>query len=147
MAEKQDMPMNGFKIASDAPYVYAEASDGSQVKISKANLLLAMGISPKNIRKEIRLSPGEVFDFGVIGGLIIINTTTISEQCAALFSCYGESVVFLSEASAFIKGNRETTTANKLVLFREDSTKSCFIKNTWPTAVFRIAYQVIGGFW
>lgn len=39
MAEKQDMPMNAFKAANDAPYVYAEASDGSQVKISKADLM------------------------------------------------------------------------------------------------------------
>lgn len=38
MAEKQDMPMNGFKIASDSQYVYVELADGSQGKIRKSDL-------------------------------------------------------------------------------------------------------------
>ena len=147
MAEKKDVAMNTFPQVTDAEYIYAEAADGSQVKIPKANLLSAMGLNIKNIRKEKVLAPGEVLDFGVLGGLIVINTKTISEQCVALFSCYGESVAILNEANAFIKGNRETTTANKLVLFREDSTKSCFIKNTWTSSAFLLSYQIVGGFW
>lgn len=142
-----DVKMNQFTPATDAEYIYAEAANGTQVKISKGSLLSAMGISIKNVRKEKVLSPGEIFDFGVLGGLIIINTKTISEQCVALFSCYGEGLELLNEANAFIKGNRDTTIANKLVLFREDSTKSCFIKNTWPTSPFLLSYQIVGGFW
>lgn len=34
MAEKKDVAMNTFTPATDAEYIYAEVSDGSQVKIS-----------------------------------------------------------------------------------------------------------------
>lgn len=39
MVEKKDVPMNTFTPATDAAYIYAEAADGSQVKIKKSNLL------------------------------------------------------------------------------------------------------------
>lgn len=35
----QDVPMNGFAPVTDAAYFYAEAADGSQVKILKSNLM------------------------------------------------------------------------------------------------------------
>lgn len=42
MAEKQDIAMNAFTSATDAEYIYAEATNGSQVKIKKSDLLNAM---------------------------------------------------------------------------------------------------------
>lgn len=39
MVEKKDMAMNTFPVVTDAAYIYAEAADGSQVKIKKSNLL------------------------------------------------------------------------------------------------------------
>lgn len=39
MAEKQDIQMNNFAQATDAAYIYAEASNGSQVKIKKSDLV------------------------------------------------------------------------------------------------------------
>ena len=39
MAEKQDIKMNSFAQATDAAYIYAEAANGSQVKIKKSDLL------------------------------------------------------------------------------------------------------------
>lgn len=35
----QDIEMNAFKIASDAPYIYVELADGSQGKIKKSDLI------------------------------------------------------------------------------------------------------------
>lgn len=42
MAEKQDIAMNAFKVLTDVMYVYGEASDSSQGKIKKSDLLNAM---------------------------------------------------------------------------------------------------------
>ena len=42
MAEKQDIAMNQFQVVTDAEYIYAEATNGSQVKIKKSDLLNAM---------------------------------------------------------------------------------------------------------
>lgn len=39
MAEKQDIAMNAFKVLTDVTYVYGEASDSSQGKIGKGDLL------------------------------------------------------------------------------------------------------------
>lgn len=38
MAEKKDVPMNTFTPTTDAEYIYAEATDGTQVKIKKSDL-------------------------------------------------------------------------------------------------------------
>ena len=38
MASSADIKMNEFATATDGAYIYAEAADGSQVKISKASL-------------------------------------------------------------------------------------------------------------
>ncbi len=43
MAEKLDMAMNTFPQVTNAEYVYAEAADGSQVKIKKSDLAAIMG--------------------------------------------------------------------------------------------------------
>ena len=42
MAEKQDIPMNQFPVVTDVAYIYAESSNGSQVKIKKSDLLSEM---------------------------------------------------------------------------------------------------------
>lgn len=39
MAEKQDIAMNAFKVLTDVAYVYGEATDSSQGKIKKSDLL------------------------------------------------------------------------------------------------------------
>lgn len=39
MAEKQDIAMNAFTTATNAEYIYAEAANGSQVKIKKSDLV------------------------------------------------------------------------------------------------------------
>lgn len=39
MAEKQDIKMNQFQVVTDAAYIYAEAANGSQVKIKKNPLV------------------------------------------------------------------------------------------------------------
>lgn len=38
MAENKDVPMNTFPEVTDTAYIYAESSDGSQVKIKKSDL-------------------------------------------------------------------------------------------------------------
>lgn len=48
MAEKQDIAMNAFKVLTDVTYVYGEASDSSQGKIKKSDLLsLILGTREK----------------------------------------------------------------------------------------------------
>lgn len=42
MAEKQDIAMNAFKVLTDAVYLYGEATDSSQGKIKKSDLLGAL---------------------------------------------------------------------------------------------------------
>lgn len=142
-----DIPMKDFATATNGEYIYAEAADGSQVKISKSNLASLIGLDTKNLRKTLILGTNQILDLKVKGGLIVFNTTNLAEQCVALFSCYGDSSIqLLSSNTSFIIGSRTTNTANKLVLFREDSTNSCYLKNTYSVS-FNIAYQIVGGFW
>lgn len=152
MAEKQDIAMNQFQVVTDAAYIYAEAANGSQVKIKKSDLADVLfnqkGLYPQNIRKIKALASGEIFDLGVKGGLVVFSTTSIQEQCVALFSCYGEenAIQLISSNKNFIIGNRDSNNSNKLVLFREDSANSCFIKNNWGVNI-PISYQIVAGFW
>lgn len=147
-----DIAMNSFAQATDAAYIYAEAANGSQVKIKKSDLADVLfnqkGLYPQNIRKTKVLAPGEIFDFGVKGGLVVFSTTSIQEQCVALFSCYGEenAIQLISSNEKFIIGNRNSNNSSKLVLFREDSANSCFIKNNWDGNI-SIYYQIVAGFW
>ena len=50
MAEKQDILMNAFTPATDAEYIYAEAADGSQIKIKKSDLISLILGSLANIK-------------------------------------------------------------------------------------------------
>lgn len=49
-----DKKMNQFTTATDGAYIYAEASDGSQVKISKSDIIAALGLSCTIIKKWSR---------------------------------------------------------------------------------------------
>lgn len=150
----QDIEMNAFTLATDGAYIYAEATNGSQVKIKKSDLASVLaaqiGLNPKNVRKQLIIKPNETIDFGVKGGLIVVNTISLQEQCLVLFSCYGEwegAISILSQKNnAFIVGSKATETPNKLIVYREDSTSLCYLKNTFSSNI-NIAYQVVGGFW
>lgn len=42
MAEKQDIAMNQFQVATDVTYIYGETANGSQVKIKKSDLFTSV---------------------------------------------------------------------------------------------------------
>lgn len=73
MAEKQDIAMNQFTSATDAEYIYAEATNGSQVKIKKSDLLNAMfqkgtPVKDYNLNTEIGIYYINVSVNGTING-------------------------------------------------------------------------------
>lgn len=73
MAEKQDIAMNQFQVVTDAAYIYAEASNGSQVKIKKSDLLNAMfqkgtPVKDYNLNTEIGIYYINVSVNGTING-------------------------------------------------------------------------------
>ena len=73
MAEKQDIAMNAFTSATDAEYIYAEATNGSQVKIKKSDLLNAMfqkgtPVKDYNLNTEIGIYYINVSVNGTING-------------------------------------------------------------------------------
>ena len=72
MAE-QDIKMNQFQVVTDAAYIYAEASNGSQVKIKKSDLLNAMfqkgtPVKDYNLNTEIGIYYINVSVNGTING-------------------------------------------------------------------------------
>lgn len=73
MAEKQDIAMNQFTSATAAEYIYAEATNGSQVKIKKSDLLNAMfqkgtPVKDYNLNTEIGIYYINVSVNGTING-------------------------------------------------------------------------------
>ena len=83
-----DIQMNQLATASDANYIYAEAADGSQVKIAKADLveliraampvvsetksgLMRAGIYASEIKKY--LNPGDTINIGNFNGFAFIK--------------------------------------------------------------------------
>ena len=73
MAEKQDIAMNQFTSATDAEYIYAEATNGSQVKIKMSDLLNAMfqkgtPVKDYNLNTEIGIYYINVSVNGTING-------------------------------------------------------------------------------
>ena len=88
MAEKQDIAMNAFKVLTDVTYVYGEASDKSQGKIKKSDLLGALfqsrGEVPSNgynycsksgvydIAKGVSLPDGPTYgvEYGVLMNIV-----------------------------------------------------------------------------
>lgn len=73
MAEKQDIAMNQFQVATDAPYIYVELADGSQGKIKKSDLLNAMfqkgtPVKDYNLNTEIGIYYINVSVDGTING-------------------------------------------------------------------------------
>lgn len=97
MAEKQDIPMNAFTPAADSAYIYGEAADGSQVKISKKSLATLLvehlplhSITTKVIVERLYvwnipttekgIAIGEVITFSTDGKLEIQTFTSIAEK-------------------------------------------------------------------
>lgn len=73
MAEKQDIAMNQFQVETDAEYIYVEATNGSQVKIKKSDLLNAMfqkgtPVKDYNLNTEIGIYYINVSVNGTING-------------------------------------------------------------------------------
>ena len=68
MADKQ---MNQFTTATDGAYIYAEASNGSQVKISKSDLIAALGLSGTILKKkQTYLDPEQTTVIENVQGLV-----------------------------------------------------------------------------
>ena len=83
MAEKQDIPMNQFQTVTDVAYIYAESSNGSQVKIKKSDLVNIMntligGIFPK-------LYPTPFID--KVKGFIVKTKISVAQYCAIRLQC------------------------------------------------------------
>lgn len=83
MAEKQDMAMNQFPTVTDVAYIYAESSNGSQVKIKKSDLVNIMntligGIFPK-------LYPTPFID--KVKGFIVKTKISVAQYCAIRLQC------------------------------------------------------------
>ena len=63
-----DMRLNDKPIAKDGAYIYAEAADGSQVKISKADLATVVaGIlgSPMVFKGELKGDANDIYSNGI----------------------------------------------------------------------------------
>lgn len=80
MAEKQDIEMNAFASVTDAAYIYAEAADGSQVKIKKSDLieLIKSGLGYsylKNNPNEI-IEDCDIYNHFSKNGLYVVNEST-----------------------------------------------------------------------
>ena len=61
MADKQDIKMNSFAQATDAAYIYAEAANGSQVKIKKSDLFTSVFAYKGLLREDKDLNTIQVF--------------------------------------------------------------------------------------
>lgn len=77
----EDKKMNQFTSATDGAYIYAEASNGSQVKIAKADLINAIGGIPN------RGSTNNLNDCKYTGLYIADNIQGGIENCPIQDSC------------------------------------------------------------
>lgn len=69
-----DVKMNQLATATDGAYIYVEAADGSQVKISKSNLITALGLSGTIIKKwNAYLNPDKEGTIGNVQGLVYVR--------------------------------------------------------------------------
>ena len=146
-----DIAMNQFKMVTTAPYIYVELADGSQGKIKKSDLadilFNQVGLYSQNVRKVKSVASGEILNLGIRGGLVVFSTDAFQTQCVALYSCTSTRVELLNDATAvWILGNRNTVNEGRMVIFREESTNSCFIKSNWNVSI-TLFYQIIAGTW
>lgn len=102
-----------------------------------------LGIEDYNIKWNFvfSLNKGPV-GLGALGGLAVLNTDSIQEQCAALLSMYGGVVTFLYNNQNFISGNRDTEISNKIILFFDNS--QWFVKSTYVAAI-KLYVQIVAG--
>lgn len=93
-----------------------------------------LGIEDYNIKWNFVFSLNkEPVGLGALGGLAVLNTDSIQEQCAALLSMYGGVVTFLYNNQNFISGNRDTEISNKIILFFDNN--QWFVKSTYVAAI------------
>ena len=83
MAEKKDVPMNTFPQVTDAEYIYAEAADGSQVKIKTRDLAGVINLMVGGIFQV----PFETRPLGNTKGFIIKTSIVASQYRAVRLQC------------------------------------------------------------
>lgn len=76
MVEKKDVAMNAFPQVTDAEYIYAEAADGSQVKIKKSDLYKKAGL----FRIGRTFTGGEQVEIPFTGGLVIVQNGSFTHS-------------------------------------------------------------------
>ena len=102
-----------------------------------------LGIEDYNIKWNFVFSLNkEPVGLGALGGLAVLNTDSIQEQCAALLSMYGGVVTFLYNNQNFISGNRDTEISNKIILFFDNN--QWFVKSTYVAAI-NLYVQIVAG--
>ena len=99
MADKQ---MNQFTTAKDGAYIYAEAADGSQVKISKADLIALIKPEMLGVYGSVD-DPNTLDNYGINGMYSVPRTAknipSFSSNSSVLFviSCSGYIMQVLVE--------------------------------------------------
>ena len=83
MAEKQDIKMNSFAQATDAEYIYAEATNGSQVKIKKSDLANVMNTLIGGLFPKLFSTP----QAGNVKGFIIRTAISVAQYRAIRLQC------------------------------------------------------------
>lgn len=69
-----DLKMNQFTPATDGAYIYAEAADGNQVKIAKADLLNALGLSSCIYNHlSAYINAGATKEIDNVGGFVLVK--------------------------------------------------------------------------
>lgn len=102
-----------------------------------------LGIEDYNIKRKFVVNLNkEPVGLGTLGGLVVLSTNSIQEQCAALLSLYGGVVTFLYSNQNFISGNRETETSNKIILFFDND--QWFIRCTYASGI-ELYVQIVAG--
>lgn len=73
-----DMKMNDFAPAADADYLYAQNSNGDQVKILKSDVAQMIGC----FYKLVPLSPGEEYTLPYSNGIIMVQNASLEHLSA-----------------------------------------------------------------
>lgn len=131
MAEKQDIAMNQFQVASDVSYVYGETANGSQAKISKSDLNKAL---PGNLATSITLNKGESYNLNNISyRMIYVCEVAVVGAQALLSSAYSAVNKWQGHNLWEI-----TDTEGKLCLFCTEPGKFALKNNYQNGCTFRV---------
>lgn len=90
----QDIEMNAFTSANDGAYIYAEAANGSQVKIKKSDLLSAVFQGKGNVASDLDNYTATGF-YGINNAIYVTGVVS-----------YGMLLVFNGEPTAAAAGGR-----------------------------------------